>query len=307
VGVVVVAASLIVLALRDDPGSKGADGLSDPPPGLSISGRPSAVAATPTSVWVADDEASTVFEVDPTTRSPRGAAISVDQNPSAMALSEDGATLWITHAGGTVTRISIADHAVTGSPTRVGGALTGVTVGGGSTWITDIESSRLVRLDTAGAVTAEIKVPLGAVRPLYVDGIVWVTNSEHTVTPVTTATGTAGEAVSVGVGPIGLAFGGGAIWVANSDDDTVTRVDPVARSAGAPIAVGNAPVAVAVAGDRVWVANQDAKTVSVLDAATGQPVGQPRKIDTRLRGLAAADSHVWAVGVEPGLLADLSG
>lgn len=264
------------------------------------------MAASVTSVWVADDEASTVIEVDAATMAPKGKPIPVERYPSALALSEDGATLWVAHAGGVVTRISTARAAVEGEPIRVGGALTGVTAGGGSMWLTDIESSRLLRVDDAGAVRATIPVPLGAVRPLYVDGVVWVTNGEDTVTPVDAAASQAGEPVAVGSGPIGLALGAGAVWVANSDDDTVTRIDPVARTAGAPIPVGNAPVAVAVDGGRVWVANQDAQTVSILDPATGKQARQARRVESRLRGLAAAGGHVWAVGVDPGQLADLT-
>ena len=91
----------------------------------------------------------------------------------------------------------------------------GIAVGGGVIWVTDIGSDHVWMIDPARTS------PSGSVR--------------------------------VGAGPIDVAYGAGSIWVANSGDGTVSRIDPVTGTVVETISVGGSPTGLAVSGNEVWV------------------------------------------------------
>jgi len=91
----------------------------------------------------------------------------------------------------------------------------GIAVGGGAVWVSDVGGDQVWRIDPA------LNSPAGSTK--------------------------------VGVGPLGVAYGAGSIWVANSGDGTVSRIDPVTARVVETIDVGGSPNGIVVAGDEVWV------------------------------------------------------
>lgn len=91
----------------------------------------------------------------------------------------------------------------------------GIAVGGGSVWVSDIGNDQVWRIDPVS------NSPVGSIK--------------------------------VGLGPVGVAFGAGSVWVANSGDGTVSRIDPVTGVVVETIHVGGSPTGIAATDGEVWV------------------------------------------------------
>ena len=88
---------------------------------------------------------------------------------------------WVVNRGdGTVSRISLADGAVVGKPSRVGGAPTALAVGRGGVLVLDAEGGRLVRLDPrTGAVGRVVELGGAPGSIAIADGSAWITDAAN--------------------------------------------------------------------------------------------------------------------------------
>jgi YVTN family beta-propeller protein len=127
------------------------------------------------------------------------------------------------------------------------------------------------------SVNIDVRSPEGvAVSP---DGTtVYVANLiEDTVSVIDTATDTVSTAIPVGQGPWGVDAtpNGASVYVANRDDDTVSLINPATDTVTATILVGDRPFGLAVdpSSSLVYVANAGSDTVSVIATATNTVVG----------------------------------
>lgn len=281
-------------------GQRDEEGTADSDTALrtySIDGRPSSVVVAGGSVWVADDQSDAVHVLDPDTGRTRR-SLKVAENP--IGLAADGASVWVAHADGTVTRID-AESLEAEAPVRVGESATGVAYGLGRVWVTDLVASELVEIDPEGTgVVGRFPVPQGVVRVTVAGARVWVTNAENTATAVDPRAGVAGTPSAVGPGPIGLASDGVRVWVASSEAGTVSRLDVMSgEPVGDPVAAGKGPVAVAAAASDVWVAAQDSRTLTRIAADDGT-ISARYELPVHPRGVALGDGAVWVVGTDPG-------
>jgi len=228
----------------------------------------------------------------------------VVRGPAACLGGRDGHDT--ADATGTLMAVTIMSPHSTFQPLGVKGTFSGVAVGEGIVWVTDVENGQLWPHYVAGSpfpgpAPSGLPIPQGAVRVAADGGSVWVTNSENTVTRVDAKTLTADPPIPVGNGPIGLAVHDGVVWVANSEDDDVSRVVAGATGPTPATPVAKAPVAIAAAADGVWVLSQDARVLTRLDPVTGKVKGST-SIATRPRGIALGSDRVWLVGVEPSVV-----
>jgi DNA-binding beta-propeller fold protein YncE len=258
---------------------------------FAIDGHPSAVTVVGERVWVADDVNHVVHVLDARTGKPARPPIGVSRNP--VALAAGGGSVWVAHASGYVRSIDVRTLDV--RKRNLHGSLTGIAYAMGSVWVTDLERSRLVEVDTSTLrPRAKIPIELGAVRvAVGPGGSVWVTNAEDTVTEV--VDGRVHAVHQVGTAPIGVASDGRTVWVANSESNTVS----VFRGANTDrIDVGRAPVAVAVIGGNAWSVEQDAGTLTSL----GRP-DRVIELGTHPRGAVGVEwfghREIWVVGSNP--------
>jgi serine/threonine-protein kinase len=218
-----------------------------------------AMAAGAGGVWTtqAYDPSGGVTKFDART----GEAIARVTLARAFAVTAGPEGVWATTSpgqgrrdGGVVQIDPQSGRVITG-PLPAGSDPAAATVAGGSLWVTDGRSDRLLRLDPG---TLRLR-----------------------------------ERVSAGDGPGLLAADGDVLWVANVDERTLLRVD--ARSGdpiGAPIGLGKEIDDLLVTRDGVWVAGGD-NTVTRLARASGSQIGTAIPVGRAPLTLAPADQGVW--------------
>jgi YVTN family beta-propeller protein len=231
----------------------------------------------------------TVTPID-TARDVAGAAIPVGAFPLAIAVTPDGSTGYVTHAGGgasegTVTPIDLATDTA-GSPIVLGANPNGnpdhsdeaiaITPDGTTAYVTDRFGDALFPITLAThTVGTAIRVPHAYGVAITPDGTTaYVTDDYLEVTPVTLATGGVGPPIDVGKrGTAGIAItpDGRTAFVASDSNSTVSRIDLATESVGRAIRAGGAPQALAIAPDGATAyATSWAGTVPIT-IATGKP------------------------------------
>jgi YVTN family beta-propeller protein len=249
----------------------------------------SPVAAQP-SAYVANGGGNSVSVIDTTTGTVIGAPIPVGSGPWGVAISRDGAHVYVTNTiDFSVSVIATATNTVVatilGLPSP---AALAITPDGAHVYVTSqcgSANSVVSVIDTATntVVGAPIAVGNGScfVDPFGVaitpDGAhVYVANySDNTVSVIATATNTVfGGPIPVGNGPWGVAItpDGAHVYVTNQNDNNVSVIDTATNTVvGMPIPVGGGPFGITASPDgaHVYVANGDG-TVSRIDTATNR-------------------------------------
>jgi YVTN family beta-propeller protein len=253
-----------------------------------------ALAATDHTAYVANINSGSVTPIDTATNTA-GTAITVGNNPIAIAITPDGATAYVVNQGSnSVTPIDTATNTA-GTAITVGTQPVGVAItpDGATAYVANRSSNSVTPIDTA-TNTAGTAITVGT-QPLAVaitaDGATAyvANNASGNVTPIDTATNTAGTAITVGTQPFGIAItpDGATAYVANNASSNVTPIDTATNTAGAAIAVGSQPLAIAITPDgaTAYVANQGSNNVTPIDTATNT-AGTAITVGTSPRGVA---------------------
>ena len=232
---------------------------------VPVQKRPSALAATPAAVWVANVDDDSVSEIDPRTNQLEQ-NISVGNGPSGIAVG--GGFVWVAnYLGRSITQIDPRTRGVVHT-INLAGAPSGVAFGGGALWVADASDRSVLRIDPRSDRPGRpIQVAAGATAIAYGFGSLWVAGQNtDSITRIDPSSGNQ-QSITVGNGPTAIAAGASAVWVANSVDGTVSRVDPHMNQQKQTIQVGSEPSAVAVEpdGSSVWVANTGSGTMSRVD------------------------------------------
>jgi len=224
--------------------------------------------------------------------------VSVGQDPTGVAIGEDG-DLWVINQGdSTVSRIEPDSGNVTSTKSTLG-IPTGVAVGEGAVWITNgfggpSGSGEVVRVDLTDE-SVEAAFPSWNAKAIVVAyGSIWLADADRDLVlrydpenldaaPVEIPPD---EDASASAAPRSLAVGTGeaeGIWVANELGDTVVRIDPDTNEVVDRIQV-EAPTAVAAAASGVWVTSEINDRVHRFDAADGRPIRTYQGADAVLDG-----------------------
>jgi DNA-binding beta-propeller fold protein YncE len=196
----------------------------------------------------------------------------------------------------TLTRVDAATDEVIGAPVELPPGVAAVAVGGGSVWVTDSVTGRLLRIDDeSGGVTQRIKVG-GRPGPLvYGGGRIWVADTKGAGITAVNAKG--GRIIRrhlpPHIAPLRLATGAGGLWVSNATSSTVRRIDLGTFAVGAPIAAGRRPAGITVADGLVWVADTRADAVTRVDPSLQAVSGAPIAVGPRPGGIDAGPNSVW--------------
>jgi hypothetical protein len=193
---------------------------------------------------------------------------------SPQLVESDGADLWVSNFGGTVSRVRASDGKLLGTWTEASNAL-GVLAAKGLIFVTGYTNpGKLYQIDPTqpmGGVTT-LTSSLG-VNPLGIsfDGArIWTANgggsvSIVTLNPINVTTVTAGF-----TGPAGILYDGANMWVTDNGTNPgkLFKLD----SNGAIIqivTVGSDPHISVFDGTNIWVPNSASNTVTVVRASTG--------------------------------------
>jgi streptogramin lyase/predicted Ser/Thr protein kinase len=236
--------------------------------------------------------------------------VSVGQDPTGIAIGEDG-DLWVINQGdSTVSRIVPDSGEVTSTKSTLG-IPSGVAAGEGAVWITNgfggpSGSGEVVRIDLTDE-SVEPAFPSGNAKAIVVAfGAIWLADADRDLVlrydpenldaapdEIPTDDDTTASAV-----PRSLSVGTGAaegIWVANELGDTVLRIDPETNEVTGRIPV-ESPFAVAADGSGVWVTSELKDVVHLFDPADGRSMRTFDTADGVLDGPTAiviAPGGIW--------------
>jgi hypothetical protein len=196
---------------------------------------------------------------------------------SPQFVESDGEDLWVSHAGGFVSRV----HGGNGKllETWTAAASTGVAVAMGKTFVAGAsDPGRLYRIDPAqpaGAATVVSstlgKIPFSAAF----DGArIWTSNNGNgsgggvsIVTPGATLPWSAVNVTLGFAGPAGILYDGTNIWVADLIG-TILKLDQ-AGTILQTVTVGSGPYFPGFDGTNIWVPNSASNSVTVVRASNG--------------------------------------
>ncbi len=218
----------------------------------------------------------------------------IGQQPVGVAVTPDGARLYVTDAvGNAVLVVDTATNTITGSPIPVGlePARVAISPDGTRAYVTNQFGDSVSVIDTAADVVATT-IPVGdapvgvAFTPdgarAYVTGFGAV-SAINTVGNTVIATIPLGSALNA----VAVTPDGQRAYVADGNAGTVSKIDTATNTVvGAPIPVGNGPsgLAVSPSGQKIYVALSDDDAVAVIDTVTDTvadsiPVGDsPRSV-----------------------------
>jgi DNA-binding beta-propeller fold protein YncE/predicted Ser/Thr protein kinase len=219
--------------------------------------------------------------------------IAVAKPPLRLAVGPR--TVWVTSAAaGTLTGIDPHTREVD-SRRQVGKGVSGVTIGAGSVWITNPRTGTVLRLNTAGEVTARLHLGGSPGAIVSGGGRIWV--ADEGGAGVTAIDAKSARVIKPGLkphaAPLRLAVGAGGLWVSSASTGTVRRIDLGTMAVGPPILAGRGPAGVTVGHGLVWVANSRSATVTRVDPATHSILGDPIPVGELPGGIDAGTEAVW--------------
>jgi sugar lactone lactonase YvrE len=208
------------------------------------------------------------------------ATIPLRVQPTSVAV--DGNAVWVATTAGTLVRVDPGTNAVAGAPIKVAGKVEHSTVRAGEGALFLATGSRLFRVDPAsGKVTARRQIDGIAQGMTVAGGSVWVTRiaspksrdrsstlqrfDAHTLAPV-------GGPLRTEAFPQDVDVSGHTAWVANSAAGSVTQAD-TARGTSTHSTIGSFPGAGVVSAGKYWVTDDAGHYVTEIDAATGRHEG----------------------------------
>jgi DNA-binding beta-propeller fold protein YncE len=185
---------------------------------------------------------------------------------------------------------------------HVGGQPCGISSAGGSLWVSNAATARLLRIDpdTHAVTTAAVLDPTPCeITPGF--GSLWVITQTGKVDRVDPSTGHVIARIPVGATSYQAMPTPGALWVSNRNDGTLTRIDPrrnrVVQTVHLP---GIAPGGLAYAAGALWIGDDTDGATHVLrmDLASGR-TGRV-KVGQRPGYLTVAGGAVWVSNVNDG-------
>ncbi len=265
----------------------------------ALAGRPSAIAVTPSALYITDDQAGSVLVVDPRTERVIGHPIVVGAGPVAAVVA-DG-SLIIGHSSGDLTRISLRTRRVTGR-VHAAGSITGLASDGTRVWAADLGRRELESIDPRRLRVASRVPGVAAVRVAATAKAVWATTADDAVVRYDVTTHRL-RRVHVGPGPIGLVVDRSSAWIAVSEASRVVRINTSSMRVGDRVLVGRGPVNITESRGIVWVTNNDDHTLSGIDVRSRRVVGLPLDVGPDIRGTAGS----WFVGTDPSGVVKVNG
>lgn len=229
---------------------------------IEVDGRPEDLAVSGGVLLVGDAESARLHRYDATTGDPAGRPARIPgAGGESLDLAPTDDAVWVVSPSAGLYRVEPATGDADAVPTDAVSA-TDVAVGGGSVWVLDDATDRLVRVDeTSGNQIGD--VPL--------DSAVSGANGD-------------------------LAAGGGGVWIADGASRTVFRLDLEGGVRTAEISFAGSYASLTVSKDTVWVlTGNDAGTGSLLqvDANSGEQVGDALPLDGSPLDVVVGAGAIW--------------
>jgi ABC-type transport system substrate-binding protein/DNA-binding SARP family transcriptional activator len=191
-----------------------------------------------------------------------------------------------------------ADARPTGQGASLDSAATAAAADGHAVWLSEPDSSDVVRVDATSGNTERIPVG-GQPGALAIGGgAVWAVDSAAggSLLRIDPSVDRVTQRISLGGAPAAaLAFGDRKLWVADPTDESVLVFDPLSGSPERTIPLTLHPTALAFAAGALWVADYDADSVAEIDPRSGQPLVTVPNVGSGPAALAVdpRTSTVW--------------
>jgi DNA-binding beta-propeller fold protein YncE len=192
---------------------------------LPTSGRPVAVAASESAIWVGiRGRPGLLIRVDPRTRKPTK---SIPLEAGLQNIAVGGGAVWvIARRANTVTRVDISSGGQ--RSIFVGERPFGIAYGRGAVWVTNFGDDTVTRIDAGSLNTVPIPVDRGPKGIAVGAGAVWVVNSiSSTLTRIDPETSRPdGQSIKIALAPYAVDTAGGEVWVTSPAEGQVQRLSP---------------------------------------------------------------------------------
>jgi YVTN family beta-propeller protein len=281
---------------------------------IPVGRKPLDIAFLDGSVWVANVDDETVSKIDAETRKVV-ATIEVGAAPTGLAAGEG--SVWVTNGiAGTLQRIdpgtarveetihlrrklstnlfkNIASHLVSGP------AFMPVAAGAGSVWVSDLNASRILRIDPhRGEVVQRLAGYSAQSLLVNPEGLWLVDYTARQLVRVDPDSGDVEARVQLDetAAPKAFAVVGDSAWVANTGPSAGLAPNIVWRveqdAVAGDITVGYLPAAVAADESSVWVGSWGDHDLSRIDRATNRVVAT-LALGRNIGGVALGGGAVW--------------
>jgi streptogramin lyase len=267
--------------------------------------KSSLIAAGEGYVWIVDPQGSTLWRIDPRTRSASTIGIAVGAGAVPFGIAVGRGAVWLAVLRGSK-QVVLELGPEVGELRRTihfGGEagnglylsrLRPLAIGDGAVWAIDAALGGLWRIDPRTGRARELAEGLDVLSLAAGGGVVWVAGSS-TVIKIDAATGLELGSSSVGSQVYGetasVGLSQGAVWFAGSSGRTLSKLDPLSLATTQTFSVGKGPSGVAVGEGAVWVANSGDGTVSRVDPADGKM--RTIRLGQTPGGVVAAYGAVW--------------
>jgi streptogramin lyase/predicted Ser/Thr protein kinase len=236
-------------------------------------------------------------------------AIRVGEDPTGIAVGEDGDLWVINQEDSTVNRIDPETGEVTTTESTLG-IPTGVAAGEGAVWITNgfgsQSGTQVVKVEPSDE-SVEPAFPTGNAKAIVVAfGSIWLADADRDRVLLYDPEDLSAEPIVIPVdddeiadeAPRSLAVGSGAaegVWVVNELGETIVRINPETNEVASTFQV-DAPTAVAADDSGIWATSETLDRVYHLDPVDGRALRTYQAVDGVPDGptaIAIAPSGVW--------------
>jgi YVTN family beta-propeller protein len=317
---VVIAAAVVAVLL-----TRGGSGISKLPPNavgaidpktnklvasVPVGKNPAAITSGFGSIWVANEDDSTVTRIDAKTRKATDVIGGITGTPVDIAAGSG--SVWVTTLEGQLFRINPELNSISLVPLHFHGRLPGgmsaslLNVAGaarGSVWLLWVGGSEILRYDlnSQKLVTVEDDhSPTDAVvgpRAVWIAEVSTVSRLDATTNVITGSTDVG--AITMLCCSSSVAVGEGSVWVSKNEAGKVWRVDPATTTALGSTSTGPNTSQIAAGEGGVWLTRPNAGSVVRLDPHGGSLV-KSIKVGHGVTAITTGSGLVWVSTVQPG-------
>jgi hypothetical protein len=208
----------------------------------------------------------------------------------------DGASIWVTNAGGdTVNELRASDGSLLGTYS-VGDNPRGICFDGANIWVANQYSDNVSKLRASdGSLLGTYAVGTDPNCICFDGANIWVTNySSDNVSKLRARDGSLLGTYAVGSRPLGVCFDGANIWVVNSLSATVSKLRASDGVLLNNYVVGSWPKYICFDGANIWVTNAGARNVSKLRASDGFVLGT-YSVGWQPEGICFDGANIWVL------------
>jgi len=245
---------------------------------FQIGGTADWVAITSDGVWVAGSKPFTLRRIDPATN--KVAAIVNLPGEACSGIESGFESIWVPLCTEKPSLLRLdASTAKVSATLDVGpaGPEGGIAASEDSIWLVTDTHGTLSRIDPAtNQVRQTVRIPAGAINPIFSDGFIWVSgHNSNSLIVVDAQRGKVAAEIPVGPQPQFLTEGAGSVWTLNQGDGTITRVDTKTRKVVATVRAGIPGLGgdLCFGAGRIWATVFDVP-LTMVDPASNQVVRQ---------------------------------